>query len=127
MAQKKLWAVKVTSKASSDGGYLRGNRQVVAVYTSEADAITETKWLNEIHKKSAAKIVYSAVRWKDDGNPTEIQLVIEDDSSIYTKFEGKQKKTNVNDHKKFNDEAQMEPDDMTNDLTSLFEGTSTEA
>lgn len=100
MAKKKLWAVNVVN--GKDSNYLRENSSVVAVYVSEADAIAETKWLNAFHKRGGNKITYHAVRWKDDGIPTNVQLT-------------NTKETEIVSYSKMNEEIQI------SNLTSLFD------
>lgn len=87
MAKKKLWAVNVVN--GKDSNYLRENSSVVAVYISESDAIAETKWLNAFHKRGGSKITYYAVRWKDDGIPTNIQPTNTKEVASYSKMNEK--------------------------------------
>ena len=70
MAKPKLWAVKVFHH-NTDDGYLIDHGRVVCVYSSESDAEKDTKWLNEIHKKSASKTNYRAVRFKQEEEEVE--------------------------------------------------------
>ena len=104
MSKKKLWSVMVTN-GTNESGYLRENSSTVAVYTTEADAIKETKWLNAFHKKSGNKITYKSVRWKDDGTPTSMQdMEAEETISTYSKMVT----------------ADVDPEKTKSNLTSLF-------
>jgi hypothetical protein len=74
VAKAKQWAVRVFH-GNDDHGYLIDHGRVVCVYASESDAEKDTKWLNEIHKKSASKTNYRAVRFKqEEGEEVETAL-----------------------------------------------------
>jgi hypothetical protein len=80
VARTKLWAVRVLH-GSDDHGYLIDHGRVVCVYESESDAEKDTKWLNEIHKKSASKTNYKVVRFKQEEGE-EVETALQTPSSL---------------------------------------------